>query len=137
MGSVFLLQHVNDLDGAEDVKLIGVYSSNALARAALARAAQLPGFVDHPDGFDISEYNVDVDQWTEGFLTVVNVEVPTRDSGVTYTAQASRLPTGYQLWADPDAPAQTWLFQPDQIVRCEVRVYPDGTERLVAVELVT
>ena len=72
MGTVFLLQHVHEFDdGHEDVKRIGIFSSEALARAAQRRVADQPGFRDHPEGFDISEQQVDGPiGWPEGYVTI-------------------------------------------------------------------
>ena len=81
MKSVFVLQHLHTLPGGEeDIKLVGVYSSEALALKAVARLASQPGFREDPtvvdpagdkiDGFYISNYAIDVDYWTEGFVTV-------------------------------------------------------------------
>jgi hypothetical protein len=71
MATVFVLQHVHELDdGAEDVKFIGVYSSREKAQEAVTRLTRLPGFVDDPEGFHIDEYRVDQDQWAEGYVTV-------------------------------------------------------------------
>jgi hypothetical protein len=70
---VFVLQHVNELeDAAEDVKFIGVYSSEDAAREAVARLGRQPGFCDHPDGFHIDRYRVDADHWVEGFGTITS-----------------------------------------------------------------
>lgn len=134
---VFILHHVHDLDGVEDVKLIGVYSSEASAEAARVRLSKQPGFVDHPVGFHLDPYELDEDHWTDGFLTVVHIEVAVQGSDATCVAQASRLASGlYRLWPDPAASAERWLFQPGQTVRCELRRGPDGVERLVAVDAV-
>jgi hypothetical protein len=72
MSTVFLLQHVHEFDdGREDVKLIGVFSSEALARDAQRRVSDQPGFRDRPHGFDISEHQIDGDiGWPEGYVTV-------------------------------------------------------------------
>lgn len=72
MSTVFLLQHVHEFDdGHEDVKLIGVFSTEALARAAQQRVSDQPGFRDLPDGFAISEHHVDGDGgWPEGYVTL-------------------------------------------------------------------
>jgi hypothetical protein len=82
MRSVFLVQHVHVLaSGEEDVKLIGVYTSLQAAVAAVDRLKIQPGFRDHAticdpmkdssdDGFHISEYELDKDHWTEGFVPV-------------------------------------------------------------------
>lgn len=59
----------NLLDGFErdDCMLIGVYSSYDSAKAAMGRAATLPGFRDYPDHFLIDRYPLDKDHWTSGF----------------------------------------------------------------------
>ena len=69
---VFILHHVYTFDDAEeDVKLIGVYSSHATAMAAIERLRHQPGFCDTPEGFTIDQYTLDVDYWTEGYVTIV------------------------------------------------------------------
>lgn len=68
MSKVFLLWHSRQIgEGDTDDKLIGVYSSTADAEAAIVRKATFPGFRDHPDGFTISQYELDQDAWSEGF----------------------------------------------------------------------
>jgi homoserine kinase type II len=65
---IFILTHARELpDGDEDVKLIGVYSTQELAQSAQARAKQRRGFMEHPDGFLIQAYELDQDDWEEGF----------------------------------------------------------------------
>jgi len=65
---VFVLQHIRELpDGTDDVKLIGVYSSEPAGRAAITALALLPGFCEHPAGFDLSAYELDATHWAEGF----------------------------------------------------------------------
>jgi len=61
---------VHDLDGAEEVKLLGVYSCEDRARSGLERARTLPGFRDIPEGLLIDKYELDRDKWTEGFVTI-------------------------------------------------------------------
>ena len=71
MAKVYVLQHVYSVDeSAEDVKLIGVYSSRENAQAAITRLGQAPGFSEAPAGFHIDEYQVDKDQWVEGYSTL-------------------------------------------------------------------
>jgi hypothetical protein len=82
MKSVFIVQHLTVLpSGQEDIKLIGVYRSSEAAQAAIERLRIHPGFRDHPSvidplmdedeqGFYIDEYELDEDQWAEGFVTV-------------------------------------------------------------------
>jgi homoserine kinase type II len=68
---VYLLWHTHEFDnGDSDDKLIGVYSTEESANAAIERSKDLPGFRDIPDGFKIVCYQVDEDNWTEGFVTV-------------------------------------------------------------------
>ena len=73
MTNVFVLQHIhstsNGDDEDDDVKLIGVYSTELQARAAIARLSSLPGFRDHAHGFHITAQELDKDEWTEGFIS--------------------------------------------------------------------
>lgn len=72
MTTVFLVQHVHDLgDDREDVKFIGVYSSQASAEQAVERMRSQPGFREIPEGFSVDAYTVDKDCWTEGFVTMI------------------------------------------------------------------
>ncbi len=67
---VFVVQHVHTHeDGRDDVKLIGVSSSEARALQAVARLSLQPGFRDLPEGFAVDPYDLDVDHWTEGYFT--------------------------------------------------------------------
>jgi hypothetical protein len=71
MQKVFVVQHLReDPDGYDNVKFIGVYSSRRKAEAAIAKFALLPGFCSTPAGFDIQQYALDEDHWTEGFVDV-------------------------------------------------------------------
>jgi hypothetical protein len=82
MKSVFVVQHLHVLQGGEeDVKLIGVYRTAEVARAAIERLSVQPGFCDYPltvsplvddneQGFYLDEYELDKDHWCEGFITV-------------------------------------------------------------------
>lgn len=70
MKTVFVVQHVHELENdREDVKFIGVYSSEANAKRAVERLSRQPGFVDCPEGFSLDEYEVDKDHWAEGYFT--------------------------------------------------------------------
>ena len=73
MKTVFVLQHVHTVrdgqDEDEDIKLIGVYSTDAHAHAAIARLSTLPGFREHLDGFHITPQELNKDEWTEGFVS--------------------------------------------------------------------
>ena len=70
MTNVHLLWHVRkDDEHADDAKMVGVYSSQDAAEAAIARLAGKPGFTDHPAGFQIDEYPLDKDHWVDGFIS--------------------------------------------------------------------
>jgi len=58
-----------DEQEGDDVKLLGVYSSDAAARARIESARLLPGFSGEPDCFQISPYTLDKHEWTEGYVT--------------------------------------------------------------------
>ncbi|BBB90460.1 DUF7336 domain-containing protein [Methylomusa anaerophila] len=72
MKFAYVLQHSYEVgeDGAfDEVKLIGVYSSKEKAEQVIRRYKILPGFKDYPmECFHISEYEIDKDQWAEGFI---------------------------------------------------------------------
>ncbi len=72
---LFVLQHVHTFDdGEDDVKMIGVYSSQEQAKAALERISTRLGFCDAPEGFSIDLYVLNEDHWTEGYSTVTDDE---------------------------------------------------------------
>jgi hypothetical protein len=66
MEPLFVLLH--SLAETGRVKVVGIYSSRALAEAAEERTRLLPGFADEPDGFSIEQYEVDRDHWPRGFV---------------------------------------------------------------------
>ena len=66
MDPLFVLLHNPPETGR--VKVIGIYSSRALAEAAIERARILPGFIEEPDSFTIDQYEVDKDHWPRGFV---------------------------------------------------------------------
>jgi hypothetical protein len=70
MAHVFLLWHTHELEGNADEKLIGVCASEDDAKAAIARVSDKPGFAEHPSGFEICEYELGKDHWTEGFAAI-------------------------------------------------------------------
>jgi len=72
--TVFVLEHVHEFAecGHDDVKGIGIFTTRALAEAALERARRQPGFRDLPEGFVISEYELDSDEvgWSKGLVSI-------------------------------------------------------------------
>jgi hypothetical protein len=70
MTHVFILWHVRVAgENGGDAKLIGAYRQEAGAQAAIARLLPLPGFREHPAGFQISACELDQDHWEEGFIS--------------------------------------------------------------------
>ena len=67
--SVFVVQHSYELDGCEETKFIGVYTTRQAADEAIRRLQLTRGFRDHPAEFSVDEYPLDLDHWTEGFVT--------------------------------------------------------------------
>lgn len=72
MKSVFLLQHSYERSetGEEETKLIGVYSNKEKAQEAKTRLSLQSGFKDFPENFFIDEYEIDQDNWRDGFILV-------------------------------------------------------------------
>ena len=73
MKKVWLVWHIDDnasTDEEEYEKLIGVYSSRQLARDAIKRLRDKPGFRDYPERWKIDDWDLDQDEWLEGFVTV-------------------------------------------------------------------
>lgn len=58
-----------DEQKGDQVKLLGVYSTEQLAEERIRAARSLPGFRDEPDCFQIVRYDVDKDEWTSGYFT--------------------------------------------------------------------
>ena len=69
MDSVFILWHSHEVDDETDDKLIGVYRTRQDAEAAITRLADKPGFRDTREGFQIHEYVLGRDGWTEGYIS--------------------------------------------------------------------
>ena len=81
MKSVFVLDHLHTHeDGEECWKKIGIYETYNAALEAIERLNKQPGFSDFPElidydnpncksGFNIDEYELNVDHWEEGYIT--------------------------------------------------------------------
>lgn len=75
MKSVFLLEHTHEyeVDGliTTDTKTLGIYSTKEKADLAIQSYKKLPGFKDCPDDcFCVDEYDLDKNEWVEGFEVV-------------------------------------------------------------------
>lgn len=91
MKTVFVLQHSYEIGGHDETKFIGVYSSQGQANLAVNRLKEMPGFRDRQENFEISEYEIDKDHWTEGYASMIGINVPSKTGGWT-TVQAECLP---------------------------------------------
>jgi hypothetical protein len=69
MDSVFILWHRHETNGDTDEKLIGVYRTREDAGVAIGRLQDKSGFKDTRDGFEIHEYVLGRDGWTEGYIS--------------------------------------------------------------------
>ena len=69
MDSVFILWHSHEIDGDTDAKLIGVYKTREDAEATRRRLGSKPGFRESLEGFEVHEYVLGRDGWTEGFIS--------------------------------------------------------------------
>ncbi len=68
MTTVYLLWYVREWDEGEDTELlIGVYQSEADAKAAIGRLRNKPGFIAYPEGFTVHPQEVGKDGWEEGY----------------------------------------------------------------------
>ena len=68
---VYVVHHVHEFEnGADDVKLIGVYSSSKKANLAVDYLKGKVGFSAYPEGFHVQKFELNKEQWTEGFVTV-------------------------------------------------------------------
>jgi homoserine kinase type II len=67
--NVFMLWFVQEQEEAADIELLlGLYATEAEARAAIERRKNKPGFMDYPDGFQIHERTLGVEGWVDGFV---------------------------------------------------------------------
>lgn len=73
METVYFVEHENiEDDYIEEPRVIGIYTSEKLAQEqeAIDRAKKLSGFGDYPEGFQITKYILNLDQWNFGFKFV-------------------------------------------------------------------
>ena len=78
MDAVYIVTHSYELEGADEIKIIGAYASHSDARLAVRRKRRYPGFRDHPNGFHIDRFEIGRDQWSEGFVTLPGVKKRSR-----------------------------------------------------------
>ncbi|WP_229075108.1 hypothetical protein [Actinoplanes sp. DH11] len=59
-----------DEQQGDDLKMLGVYTTEQGARERIERARRSPGFRDEPDCFLVDCCTLDEDQWSDGFISV-------------------------------------------------------------------
>lgn len=68
---VYLLQHSYELEsGCNEIKVLGIFSSEKSAKDAIEMYKKLPGFCEHMKDFYIDKYFVDERCWTEGYVAI-------------------------------------------------------------------
>jgi hypothetical protein len=125
---VFVVQHTRQVGEFEDVKLVGVYSSECNARGAVERLSQQPGFRDTPEGFSIDAHELDRDCWSEGFaaMTTILVRLLEESVDVWRPVCAEVLPGDVYEIQGPVPEGEVWEFPPGTRVRCEGREFDSG-----------
>ena len=120
MKSVFILQHEYENGECDEVKFIGTYSTRMEAEQAIKRLSVQPGFRERIEGFHISEYELDKDHWTEGFASMISMEV--KDiAGQWKTVHAECLPNERYQITEKYENNQLAIFKDGDIVKCEMR----------------
>jgi hypothetical protein len=76
---VYVVEHDYGSDDDDNYKLIGVYSSETNAAAAVERLSFLPVFSDHRDGFTMGPMVLDMDYWSGGFFTFCYIDEETEE----------------------------------------------------------
>ncbi|WP_018694371.1 DUF7336 domain-containing protein [Algicola sagamiensis] len=68
MKNVYVVMHEHVYDDEDgDIKMVGIYSSEAKAKEAVEMLKERPGFSAAPDGFLIDVYQLDETHWLEGY----------------------------------------------------------------------
>ena len=68
--TVWMLHHIYEVNDSEEVKFIGVFSSNEKANSVINELKELSGFKNYPlDCFQITVIKIDQYEWEEGFIT--------------------------------------------------------------------
>ncbi len=69
MRIVYILEHVYKVLEEEEIRFIGVFSTNENAKQAINDLKNMPGFKKYPlECFQIHECKLDHYEWKEGFI---------------------------------------------------------------------
>jgi homoserine kinase type II len=71
MNRIYFLYHIDEdkVDGYHHGKIVVLYSTLDLAKAAIDRFRDKPGFRDYPERWKIYPRTIDRDSWANGFVT--------------------------------------------------------------------
>ncbi len=69
MEYIYYLQHYYESGDIEIVTNIAVYSSRDKAEKAILKFKKHPKFEGYPECFNIDEYKIDENNWSDGFFT--------------------------------------------------------------------
>jgi homoserine kinase type II len=68
ISEVFLVHHIRQLqDDVDEVKFVGVFSTQEYAQSAVNKLKDQVGFRDFVDGFSIEAHKLNRIGWSEGF----------------------------------------------------------------------
>lgn len=68
--NLYIVEHIYEKDGEEEIKFIGVFSSLKRANDAISKLIEQPGFKDYPAScFQISKDKLNTYEWSEGFIS--------------------------------------------------------------------
>lgn len=70
MKTVWVVQHSYELDGNDEVKFIGVFSTLENAKKIVEKLKKKKGFKSYSKGFHIDKMALDQVFWLEGFETI-------------------------------------------------------------------
>ncbi|MGM9979052.1 MAG: hypothetical protein ACI33J_09665 [Clostridium sp.] len=71
---LYLLEHNRKINGYDELKTLGIYSSEEEAKKVILEYKKLPGFKDYLDEFRITEYKIDKKYCIEGFEIPMNIK---------------------------------------------------------------
>ncbi|MNE11604.1 hypothetical protein D3C87_228160 [compost metagenome] len=66
---VYCLTHFYDVEDDEEIRYIGIYTTNERAEEVLSELKLKPGFAEHPEDFNIDRFTLNEREWKEGFIS--------------------------------------------------------------------
>ncbi len=69
MSQIYIVEHSYELNGCDETKLVGIFSTLFKAQEIVEKYKSLPGFEDYQEDFFINKYEYNFTDWKEGFCT--------------------------------------------------------------------